>query len=312
MDVATQEQRRAELYGLLGDLPDRHRPIAAKTLSVEHRDGYVLERLVLDLNGQEDVPALFVKPADARSKLPGALPGKLPTVIYNHFHGGRFDLGNDELVSHCEVPGAPTYAQELTSRGYAALAIDHWCFGERRGLVEHDRFKLMLWQGQVMWGMMVYDSIRAVDYLLTRDDVDGSRLATLGMSMGSTMAWWLAALDERIKVCIDICCLTDFQALIDIQNISGHAIYYYVPRLLKHFTTAQINALIAPRPHLALAGNYDKLTPPAGLDRIDAQLKRVYAEAGTPDAWELKRYEVGHMETAEMRAETMTWLKRWL
>src|SRR5437763_16439953 len=31
----------------------------------------------------------------------------------------------------------------------------------------------------------------------------------------------------------------------------------------------QINALIAPRPHLSLAGNYDKLTPPAGLDRID-------------------------------------------
>ena len=58
---------------------------------------------------------------------------------------------------------------------------------------------------------MVYDSIKAIDYLLTRPDVDGSRIATLGISMGSTMAWWVAALDPRVKVCIDICCLTDFE-----------------------------------------------------------------------------------------------------
>ena len=58
--------------------------------------------------------------------------------------------------------------------------------------------------------------------------------------MGSTMAWWTAALDERIKVCVDVCCLTDFQALIETGGLDGHGIYYYVPGLLKHFTTAQI------------------------------------------------------------------------
>ena len=56
------------------------------------------------------------------------------------------------------------------------------------------------------------------------------------------MAWWLAALDERIKVTVDICCLTDFQTLLAKKNLSAHGVYYYVPRLLKHFTTAQINA----------------------------------------------------------------------
>ena len=50
----------------------------------------------------------------------------------------------------------------------------------------------------------------------------------------------------------------------------------YVPSLLKRFTTADINALIAPRAHLSLAGNYDRLTPPAGLDRIDAALRKAY------------------------------------
>ena len=170
----------------------------------------------------------------------------------------------------------------------------------------------MLWRGQVMWGMMVYDSLRAVDYLGSRSDVDPGRIGTLGISMGSTMAWWVAALDTRIQVCVDICCLTDFDALLDIGDLDSHGVYYFVPSLLKHFTASQINALVAPRPHLGLAGNYDKLTPPAGLDRIDAELTKAYAEAGAPDAWKLLRYETGHFETADMRSEVLAYLRKWL
>jgi dienelactone hydrolase len=170
----------------------------------------------------------------------------------------------------------------------------------------------MLWKGRVLWGMMVYDSIRAVDYLVTRPDVDAERIGTIGMSMGSTMAWWLAALDDRVKVCVDICCLTDFDALIDANGLDGHGIYYYVPGLLKEWTTGKINALIAPRPHLALAGDLDDLTPAKGLDRVDAELKQTYAEAGAPEAWRLSRYPVAHQETEGMRGEALEWFRRWL
>ena len=159
---------------------------------------------------------------------------------------------------------------------------------------------------------MVYDSLRALDYLVSRPDVDPMRIGTMGISMGSTMAWWTAALDTRVKVCIDICCLTDFEALIEAQGLDGHGIYYYVPSLLKHFSTAKINALIAPRAHLSLAGNYDPLTPLAGLDRIDQELKQVYEQAGAEEAWQLKRYEIGHFETALMRSEVISFLKMWL
>jgi hypothetical protein len=126
------------------------------------------------------------------------------------------------------------------------------------------------------------------------------------------MAWWTAALDTRIKVTVDICCLTDFQELIATRGLDQHGIYYYVPGLLKHFTTSEINGLIAPRPHLSLAGNYDHLTPPAGLDRIDRELKAIYERMDAPDAWKLLRYEIGHFETAEMRAEIIAFLNRWL
>ncbi|MCC6585756.1 MAG: acetylxylan esterase [Bryobacterales bacterium] len=167
----------------------------------------------------------------------------------------------------------------------------------------------MLWKGQVMWGMMVYDSLKAIDYLETRPDVDKTRMGTLGMSMGSTMAWWVAALDTRMKVCIDICCLTDFQSLIEANGLGGHGIYYYVPSLLKHFTASEINALICPRPHLGLAGDRDALTPVKGLERIDADMKAVYAKAGKPENWKLLRYDVAHEETTDMRREIMAFLK---
>ena len=130
--------------------------------------------------------------------------------------------------------------------------------------------------------------------------------------MGSTMAWWHAALDERVKVCVDLCCLTDFQALIETRGLDGHGIYYYVPGLLKQFTTAQINALISPRAHLSLAGIWDKLTPPAGLDRIDAALREEYARAGVPERWQLVRYRGGHFETWDMRCRIMEFLRRFL
>jgi dienelactone hydrolase len=203
----------------------------------------------------------------------------------------------------------PSYAEDLTSQGYCVLCLDMWCFGERAVRTEMDVFKEMLWNGQVLWGMMVYDTLRGLDYLLTRSDVDTARVGTVGMSMGSTQAWWAAALDPRLKVCVDICCLTDYQALIETNNLKGHGVYYFVPSLLKHFTTAQINSLIAPRPHLATAGMRDALTPAAGLDRIDRELKSVYAGLGTPGNWKLLRYDVGHAEPAEMRRDIMTFLR---
>jgi len=302
--TANKEERRRQLYDLLGDLPDRSRDISATKIAEEARKTYVLEKLLLDLNGIEVVPAYFVYPKKQN--------GRWPAILYNHAHGNEYELGKDELLFGRGILQEPAYAEELTRHGCSALCIDTWAFGERRGRTESGIFKEMLWSGQVMWGMMVYDSLRAIDYLVSRPEVDASRLGTMGISMGSTMAWWVAALDTRIKVCIDICCLTDFKALIDSRGLDGHALYYYVPSLLKHFTTAQINALIAPRAHLSLAGNYDPLTPPIGLDRIDAELQKVYEAEGAPDAWKLVRYDVGHFETAAMRVEVLSFLEKWL
>jgi dienelactone hydrolase len=296
--------RREELYGLLGDLPPRNRPISARLRESREQDGYVLETWDLDLNGLETVPAYLAKPRNMK--------GPAPAILFNHSHGGGYDIGKLELINGRKYLQPEPYAKTLTDLGYVVLCIDHWVFGERNGTTEGDAFKQMLWQGRVLWGMMVYDSLRALDWLCDRPEVDAKRIGTLGISMGSTMAWWAAALDERLMVTVDICCLTDFQALIEAKSLKAHGVYYYVPSLLKHFTTAQINALIAPRAHLALAGLQDPLTPVVGLDRIETELKHVYADAGHPERWRLLRYDVAHQETAEGRMEIVKFLQAYL
>ena len=171
-----------------------------------------------------------------------------------------YDLGKEQLLVGADAQ--PAYAPVCVEKGLVTLAIDSWCFGERKhdengSRGEQDTFKDMLWKGRVLWGMMMFDELRALDYLASRTEVDPGRVGVLGMSMGSTKAWWLAALDTRVRLCMDVCCLTDYEELIRIHNLSGHGIYYYVPSLLKHFQTAQINELIVPRARLSVNGRQD-------------------------------------------------------
>lgn len=288
--------QRSRLLGLLGDLPQLSGPVAARLVNVENRGSYMLENLVLELNGLEPVPACFARPKQAT--------GKLPVMLFNHSHGGIHAIGKDELLR----PGgkgylqAPDYAEFLTGLGYGVLSFDAWGFGERSDRTESEIFKQMLWNGQVMWGMMVYDGLRAIDYLCARSDVDAGRIGTIGISMGGTMAWWLAALDERIRFCVDMCSLADYDAIVETGVLDIHGIYYYVPGLAKQFTAGQINALISPRPHLGFAGARDKTIPVSGLARIDRETKAAYAADGAGEAWQLIIGDAGHEETPEMRA----------
>jgi hypothetical protein len=303
---AAQNKRRQELWGLLGDLPERRTP-AGKLLRSEKRDGYTLEHLELDLNGLEPVPAYLL--------LPDRRPPRAPGLLYIHAHGGTYELGKEELVLGRKV--LPAYAPVCAEKGLVTLAIDSWCFSGRKRQEdgrngEWDTFKLMLWRGQVLWGMMLFDEVQAVTYLAGRPEVDANRIGAFGLSMGSTKAWWLAALDPRVRLCVDLCCLTDYEELIKIRNLRGHGIYYYVPRLLKHFQAHEINELIVPRPHLSLNGRRDLLTPPAGVERIRDHLRPLYARHGREEDCRIELFDCGHEETPAMRKLVLEWLDRYL
>ena len=301
--TAFQKRRRQLLWSLLGDLPFRHRPKPPKLIRKEKGIGYVLEHLELDLNGIEPVPALLLVPDKPQQPAPG--------LLYIHWHGGTYPTGKMELITGQKV--LPAYAPVLAEKGIVTLAIDSWCFGERQHnpngkTGEEDAFKEMLWRGRVLFGMMMFDEHRAVDYLVSRLEVDANRIGAFGLSMGATKAWWLAALDPRIKLCIDLCCMSDYEELIKIGNLKGHGIYYYVPSLLKHFQTQQINELIVPRPHLSMNGRKDLLTPPAGVERVRDHLRPLYQRYGKAEDCRIELFDCGHEELPEMRQMTLDWL----
>ena len=148
----SREKKRKLLYSLLGDLPDRRRTISARLVSRTQTDKYQLERLELDLKGLETVPAYVV--------LPHQVSEPVPAVLYNHSHGGGYTIGKDEFLEGREYLQNPPYAEVLAELGWAGLCIDSWAFGERSHTSETDTFKAMLWQGQVLWGMMVYTHLR--------------------------------------------------------------------------------------------------------------------------------------------------------
>jgi len=304
-----RKTRRAELYGLMGRLPGRDNPIKVKKVSEKDCGSYRLETLVLTIEtgadepAEEPIAAYFARPKGKE---------KCPAVLFNHSHGGQFALGKDELLHPSPYMYCTPYAEALTALGYGVLCIDQWCFGDRSGRNEGNVFKEMLWKGEYLWGRRVYDTLRALDYLCSRHDVDESRIAVMGMSMGSTMSCWVAALDERVKVCVDICCLTDFDALIARDDLDQHGFYYYIPDLIRHFSAAQINGLIAPRAHLGTVGRYDRLTPPEGVDRIEREVRAFYAAVGAGDKFSLLRYPVAHRESAEMRSDILAYLKKTL
>lgn len=292
---------REDLRRLMGELPSPSGPVSGKILKIEERESFYLEHLVLELNGYEPVPALFVRPKGAKEPY--------PAVLFNHSHGNLFHLGKRELLDGCEYMPQRGYAYDLAELGIAALSIDHMCFEDRSGRTESYTYKRLIWDGYVMWAWMVFDSLRALDYLCMREDVDLKRIATVGMSMGSVMAQWVAALDERIKVCVDICCMTNFDELIRQNRLDQHGIYYYVPGLHREFGAGDINALIAPRAHLSLAGTFDPHTPIEGLGRDDRQLRQVYESFGAPQNWRQRLYPVGHRETFEMRSDVLRFLE---
>ncbi len=305
--LAYQERRRRDLWSLLGDLPRQHKPAPPKLLRTERGEGYTLEHLELDLNGIEPVPALLLIPDRRQTAAPG--------LLYIHSHGGHYVLGSEELLKGLDV--LPAYAPVCAQKGLVTLAIDSWCFGGRKHeqdgrTGEEDAFKLMLWKGQVLWGMMMFDEFQAATYLASRPEVDPKRIGAFGLSMGSTKAWWLAALDPRIGVCMDLCCLTDYQELIKANYLRGHGIYYYVPNLLKHFQTHQINELIVPRPRLSLNGLKDPLTPPTGVERVRDHLLPLYRKYGKEQDCRIQLFECGHEETPEMRRVVSEWMDKHL
>jgi dienelactone hydrolase len=291
---------RSTLERLLGDFPERPRIPSVTVLSKEERSGYSLERFTFDNGLGDTVPGVLL--------LPTGVKGPVPAILYCHWHGGEYRGGKSELFEAKHTPQVP--AESLTARGYAVLAVDAPGFGERNGkgpdgtvdgAGEQSWSKYHLWAGRSLWGALLRDDRMALDYLVSRPEVDRARVGVTGISMGATRSWWLMALDDRLKAGVAVACLTRYQDLIEAGGLKYHGIYYFVPGMLRQFDTEAVIALSAPRPLLCLTGDQDSGSPVPGIRRIQEAVAPVWALTGSPAGFQSILYPgLGHVYTADM------------
>lgn len=295
---------RTRLAALLGNWGDARPAPVVKRMTSAATSVYAREDLVLDLGTGEDVPAIFVRPHRA---------GRHPAVLYCHAHGARYEIGARELTEGRPALLAPPYAEALATAGIAALCVEMPTFGARAARAESPLAKALLWRGETLFGLMLRELAGGLDHLVARPDVDATRIAAFGASMGATHAFWLAALDTRIAAVAHMLSFADLDLLIDGGGHDLHGIYMTVPGLCAAFRTGEIAALAAPRPQLACVGALDPLTPPAAVARAAQDAASGYARAGAADAWRLLEAPgSGHVETPAMRDAVLAFLARTL
>lgn len=234
--------------------------------------------------------------------------GPFPAVLYIHAHGNRYQMGADELTDGRPALQGP-WAPVLAGMGIAALCIDLPTFGLRNTVMESAAAKARLWHGRSLAGQMLGELSSALDWLAAQPEIDAGRIGVHGISMGATYAYWLAAVDTRLRVVSHQCCYADFDALIAAGNHDLHGIYLTIPGLLDAASNGRIAGLIAPRPQLICIGDDDPLTPPAAVDVALAQTSSAY---GHGPLEVLRQAGVRHTETPDMRAATVRFLERHL
>ena len=171
----------------------------------------------------------------------------------------------------------------------------------------------MLWYGRSLFGRMLSEQRGALAFLASRSDVDADRIAMTGISMGATLAYFLAAVDTRIAAIAHLCCYADFAALVESGAHDLHGHYLTVPGLLAETSTGEIAGLVAPRPQLICVGSDDPLTPPTAVRHAFATTANAYQSAGAVEALTLLEEEgVGHRETIDMRRAVLDFFKRHL
>lgn len=226
-----------------------------------------------------------------------------PALLYIHAHGNRHAIGAAELVEGRPAllsPLGPVFA----AAGWRTLCLDLPCFGARAAEGESAAAKAALWHGRSLAGRMLGELSAALGWLATAPGVDPDRLGAFGISMGATFAYWLAAVEPRLKAVAHLCCYADFDTLIETGAHDLHGPYLTVPGLLDLAANGTIAGLVAPRAQLIGLGAKDPLTPPAAIARALLQTRAAYAGlGGRLDV--LVEPEAGHEETSAARAAVL-------
>ena len=255
----------------------------------------------------ESIPGLYVT---GNLYVPKQRQGKLPAILYVCGHGGAMrngiSFGNKTVYSHHGV--------WFARHGYVCLVIDTIQLGEIQGL-HHGTYREGMWwwnsRGYTPAGVEAWNSIRAIDYLQSRAEVDPERIGMTGRSGGGAYSWWAAALDDRVKVVAPVAGITDLHNHVVDGTVEGHCDCMFMVNTYQ-WDYSMIPALVAPRP--LLIGNTDKdpIFPLDGVVRIHADVARVYKFLGATNHLGLLITEGPHKDTQDLQVPVLRWFNRFL
>jgi dienelactone hydrolase len=293
---------RQQLAEAMGPFPTKTplNPVITGTLE---RDDFKVEKLYF-----ESRPGFFVT---AALFLPKNKPGKLPAILYCSGHsanGFRSDVYQHTILNYVK-------------KGFVVLAFDPIGQGERRQYLDtpdkssptkdHSYSGTQTFvAGMPPANYFTWDGIRAMDYLLTRPEVDPARIGITGRSGGGTQTAYLAALDDRILAAAPECFITTTDKLWQAngpqdaeQNLSGF--------LAKGLDFPDLIEVRAPKPTLLVSTTRD-MFPIQGVRDTYSEAKAAYAVYGKADQFQKVEDDAPHASTPKNREATYAFFQKYL
>lgn len=292
-----------ELKEMLGlePMPPRGDLNAVVTGRVQ-QEGVVVEKVHF-----QSSPGLYVT---GNLFLPAQVEGRLPAVLYVCGHGpvktNGVSYGNKVAYQH--------HGAWFARNGYICLTIDTIQLGEIEG-VHHGTHREGMWwwnsRGYTPAGVEAWNSMRALDYLETRPEVDKSRMGVTGRSGGGAYSWWVAALDERVKVSAPVAGITDLRDHVVDGVVEGHCDCMYLVNMYQ-WDYPMVAALVAPRALLIANSDKDSIFPLDGVVRTHETVSRVYRWMGAESNLGLLITEGPHKDTQDLQLPVFRWFNRQL
>jgi dienelactone hydrolase len=292
-----QKKLRTKTAELLGGFPST--PIALKTQTLEKRDfpGYTREKFVIETRPGLSLLGYLLAPKTGKAPFPAVicLPG----------HGRGVDdiVGiDDKGKDRTDKAGYQhDFGIQVVEKGMAAVAIEQVAFGCRRDArTKKGRLSASACQptagaalllGETMIGWRVYDVMRTIDWIETRQELDAKRVGVTGISGGGTITVFAAALEPRIRAAFASGYLCTFR---DSIFSIAHCIDNYVPGILEWAEMYDVAGLIAPRPFFAESGTRDDIFPVRAFQESFENVKKVYQVFGSADRLDQEIFEGEH------------------
>ncbi len=309
--LALRQEIRARVLEIVGGLPATKTPLGARVTGTVAMDGYRIEKVVF-----ESLPGLHVT---ALVYVPDQPAGRKPAVLVpcGHSPDGKAFRNYQELSG------------QLARRGYVVICWDPVGQGERSQFWDAERarsrYNLVCGEHAVLGNLAclaglsldryeIWDGMRALDYLLTRADVDGTRIAVTGTSGGGFQSLWLGALDERIAVVAPSCYVTALPMRManrifeDPDSDPEQDPYALVSAGVDH---AGLMLLVYPRPIILLAAVKD-FFPIEGTRKTFREVAALYRAGGHGDRIAMAEGVHGHAYSPENRRAAFAFMDRFL